>query len=220
MEEFDSPSARLRFLVFAFFCCCGSASFRLDLSEKTRISCCPRFSLDEDFFGLDFFLLLVAGVMDKRGELKLVAMESFRAFGEMKRLFNENEEDPHVASHVAKLDEDGVQKKEVHVAPELPASSPPTVSSELWKFAESFWKRIGIILTILFTILLSLGINNLVQNIILGFSPNKDPQDLVLLIISQTLYAIVLTIGLLAAIYFAARQEAKRKTELLQGQPK
>ena len=176
--------------------------------------------MDEDFFGLDFFLLLVAGVMDKRGELKLVAMESFRAFGEMKRLFNENEEDPHVASHVAKLDEDGVQKKEVHVAPELPASSPPTVSSELWKFAESFWKRIGIILTILFTILLSLGINNLVQNIILGFSPNKDPRDLVLLIISQTLYAIVLTIGLLAAIYFAARQEAKRKTELLQGQPK
>ena len=67
--------------------------------------------MDEDFFGLDFFLLLVAGVMDKRGELKLVAMESFRAFGEMKRLFNENEEDPHVASHVAKLDEDGVQKK-------------------------------------------------------------------------------------------------------------
>ena len=106
------------------------------------------------------------------------------------------------------------------MAPELPASSPPTVSSELWKFAESFWKRIGIILTILFTILLSLGINNLVQNIILGFSPNKDPRDLVLLIISQTLYAIVLTIGLLAAIYFAARQEAKRKTELLQGQPK
>lgn len=86
----------------------------------------------------------------------------------------------------------------------------PNIKQNLVGFTAKLWKRVGLILIILFTILVALSINSLVQSLFTGFSPDKEQSSLVLLIISQFLYAMVVTVGLVAAVALVAQQEIKQ----------
>jgi hypothetical protein len=66
-------------------------------------------------------------------------------------------------------------------------------------------------LIILFTILTAFAINALVESLLFGLSPNKTQSNLVLLIISQFLYGLVVTVGLVASVLLVAQQEAKAR---------
>lgn len=117
---------------------------------------------------------------------------AFRAFSVMKDFVEESELDP-VPTTEGEINE------------------PTSTKNELWKFTRGLWKRVGTIMIILFTILAALAINALVQSILLGVSPNKDHSSVVLIIISQFLYGVLVTIGLVAAILLVAQQEATTK---------
>ena len=129
----------------------------------------------------------------------------FKIIPEATTLLQEDEE-----SEKGKDIESQIDVKEEKVSP---ISATGTTKTTLLNYTARIWKKIGTILTILFTILIALSINALIQTILQGISPTKEYSGIVLVILSQTAYLIVVTIGLISALLFVGHQEYKNKQE-------
>lgn len=105
--------------------------------------------------------------------------------------------------------------KEVDLENEKPTPPEPPQQS-LLHYTTKTWKKIGTVIIILFTILTALSINNLIQTILVGVSPTKEYSSIVQLILAQTVYVIVVTIGFVSAFLLVANQEYKNKKESIE----
>lgn len=88
------------------------------------------------------------------------------------------------------------------------------VQKEVIGSAVKLWRRIGLIILILFTILVALAVNSLVQSLFASLSPDKEEKSIVLLLVSQSLYLMVVTIGMVAAIVLLARADVKEALKI------
>lgn len=87
-----------------------------------------------------------------------------------------------------------------------------TETNKLVDYGQRVWKRALTLILILLTILTALAINNLVNTFLHYLSPEKEKIGILTLIISQTLYALVLSVLLIVMIVILNRQAAQTST--------
>lgn len=131
---------------------------------------------------------------------------AFRAMPEIKQFLEESEEESH---------------EPIPAPPPSPPSETLSTAdiarvetkTKLIQYGTRVWKRVGLMVIILLTILTALALNSLVQSLLLGLSPNKEHGSIILIIISQLLYALLIMSFLIIGIFFIIRKEAREAAE-------
>lgn len=96
------------------------------------------------------------------------------------------------------------------------------VSKELLSFGKEIWKKSGLMVIILLTILTAFSVNAFVQSLFQGLSPENDKNGILLRIISQLLYVLIISVFLIVTVLLVTRKEIrerrKRKAQVLAAQ--
>jgi MFS family permease len=137
----------------------------------------------------------------------------FRATPEIKEFVQEGE-----APVIAPPATSTLSPKETLLTSSSKESENVILQRKLVDYGRRVWKRVGLMVIILFTILSALAVNALVQSILQGLSPNKEHTSLVLLIISQLLYAILVSSLLIISVFLVMRREARQEAEIIKAQ--
>lgn len=135
---------------------------------------------------------------------------AFRAIPEIKQFFEETEDE----SVEIPLESAPVSTPVSAATQVTPAElERQETKKKLIQYGTRVWKRVGLMVVILLTILTALAFNSLVQSFLQGLSPNKEHGSILLIIISQLLYALLVMTFLIIAVFFIIRKEARATVE-------